>query len=80
LRLDQPTRPRAFLKGMSLAFKRGAVEVTGGFLEIKDGVYGGQLSVTLPKCAVSVLGLYGTYPVPGSTEKVTSLFVYGTAS
>lgn len=80
VRLDQPARPRPFLKGMSLAFKRGSIEVVGGFLELKDGVYGGQLSVTLPKCAIGVVGLYGTYPVAESTEKITSLFIYGTAS
>lgn len=80
LRLNELTAPRGRLKGMSLSFRRGAVSVEGGFLQMSETVYGGQLSVQLPKVSIGVVGVYGTYKLPENRGSSTSLFIYGTAS
>lgn len=77
--LDALTAPRGRLKGMSLSFKRGSVSVEGGFLQMSETVYGGQLSIQLPKMSIGAVGLYGTYKT-GPTSSATSLFLYGTLS
>ncbi|WP_428030914.1 DUF6603 domain-containing protein [Ancylobacter sp.] len=79
LRLDSLAAPRGRLKGLSLSFRRGAVSVEGGFLRVSENVYGGQLSIQLPKLSVGVVGLYGRYPV-GKGRAATSLFLYGALS
>ncbi|MFD1475151.1 DUF6603 domain-containing protein [Ancylobacter polymorphus] len=80
LRLNELSAPRGRLKGMSLSFRRGAVSVEGGFLQMSETVYGGQLSVQLPKVSIGVVGVYGAYKLPDSAGSSTSLFIYGTAS
>ncbi|WP_421700134.1 DUF6603 domain-containing protein [Ancylobacter sp.] len=80
VRLNELTAPRGRLKGMSLSFRRGAVSVEGGFLQMSETVYGGQLSVQLPKVSIGVVGVYGTYKLPDNRGSSTSLFIYGTAS
>lgn len=80
VRLNELTAPRGRLRGMSLSFKRGAVSVEGGFLQMSETVYGGQLSVQLPKVSIGVVGVYGTYQLPDNRGSSTSLFIYGTAS
>lgn len=80
VRLNELTAPRGRLKGMSLSFRRGAVSVEGGFLQMSETVYGGQLSVELPKVSIGVVGVYGTYQLPENRGSSTSLFIYGTAS
>lgn len=80
VRLNELTAPRGRLKGMSLSFRRGAVSVEGGFLQMSETVYGGQLSVQLPKVSIGVVGVYGTYQLPENRGSSTSLFIYGTAS
>ncbi len=78
--IDKLSSPRGHLKGLSLSVKRGAVSVEGGFLRISDTVYGGQLSIQLPKLSIGVLGVYGSYKVDERSPPVASLFVYGTLS
>lgn len=77
--LDALTAPRGRLKGLSLSFRRGAVSVEGGFLQMSETVYGGQLNIQLPKVSMGVVGIYGTYRTPAGGSS-TSLFIYGTAS
>ncbi|WP_371347172.1 DUF6603 domain-containing protein [Ancylobacter sp. IITR112] len=79
VRLNALTAPRGRLKGMSLSFKRGAVAVEGGFLQMSETVYGGQLNIQLPKVSMGVVGVYGSYKTPSGGAS-TSLFIYGTAS
>ncbi|GLK72720.1 hypothetical protein KHC23_08335 [Ancylobacter dichloromethanicus] len=79
VRIDRLNAPRGRLKGMSLSFKRGAISVEGGFLQVSETVYGGQLSIQLPKVSVGVVGLYGSYEVEAGPP-ATSLFIYGSLS
>lgn len=73
-----PGALEASLGGMQISFERGAVSIRGGFLKISEKGYAGELSIQLPKCTITAMGIYESRPVEHG--EVTTLFVYGTLS
>ena len=71
---NDPLSLKATLGGLDASLKLGDLAVSGGLLRISDDEYSGELSVTVPKCSIGALGVYGT------REGKTTFFIFGALS
>ncbi|GLY99563.1 DUF6603 domain-containing protein [Actinoplanes sp. NBRC 103695] len=78
-----PLTWRIDLAGLAVAFHDANVELAGGLrkLERDGGVeYVGMLVLRAAGFGIDVIGAWGEFPVPGKSEKYTSLFIFGALS
>jgi hypothetical protein len=71
------------LAGLAVAFDNGGVTLAGGLRKLSraGGVeYIGMLVLRAAGYGVDVVGSWGEFPVPGTKERYTSLFVFGALS
>jgi hypothetical protein len=78
-----PLTWRVDLAGLAIAFDNGSVTLAGGLrkLERDSGVeYLGMLVLRAAGFGLDVIGSWGEFPVPGSSGRYTSLFIFGALS